>query len=196
MSDTLYEYYNVNDNSTYGIWGNNWQAQTFTIGTVGANESHNITSVKLKMYREGNPGILTVGIRAVDGAGKPTGADLTSGTINANAFTLVPPGLWYEITLTPYLLLASTKYAIVCRISGGDADNEVRWRTDVGAAVYLGGQACSSVDAGVNWSTSTEDNMFEEYGKVGLPMGLVLNPAPKGGIGRPAMLTGGASFGG
>lgn len=40
--------------------------------------------------------------------------------------------------------------------------------------------------------------IFDAYGDIAVakPLGLGLKPAPKGGVGRPALLTGGASFGG
>ena len=66
----------------------NWRAQTFTVGASG----HTITSVKLWLYRAGSPGTITVGIRAVDANGHPTGPDLTSGTTNGNTLTTDPFG--------------------------------------------------------------------------------------------------------
>jgi len=158
---SLYEYYNTGDDSQEWIYGDVWFAQTFTVGAV----AHTVTSVKLKMFREGNPGTLTVGIRATDGDGKPTGADLTSGTTNANNFTTDPVGAWYEITLAEYTLAANTKYAIVCRAPSGDASNDVGWRVDLSSPTYEEGWALYSGNSGVSWTSYyTEDLMFEVWG--------------------------------
>jgi hypothetical protein len=64
----LYEYYNTNPNgggpAIYGVY---WSAETFTVGADG----HTVEYVKLKMYRAGSPGTVTVSIRAVDASDKP-----------------------------------------------------------------------------------------------------------------------------
>ena len=168
MSDTLYERYNTgHDNYDY-IYGAKWRAQTFTVGNTGANENHNITSVKLLLYRVESPGTVTVGIRAVDDDGKPTGSDLTSGTTNGNTLPTGSPYEWREITLTSYTLQASTKYAIVFRVPNGDSSNSCVWRRDASSPTYTGGSKCYSLNSGSTWTTDTfNDFMFEEYGTTG-----------------------------
>ncbi|MBA7589542.1 hypothetical protein ES708_31627 [subsurface metagenome] len=90
----LFEYYITGDDFGYGVYGPNWEAQTFT-----PSVAHKITSVKLKLYRRGSPGTLTVAIKAVDVSHHPTGADLCSGTTNGNTLTEDMAGEWREITL-------------------------------------------------------------------------------------------------
>jgi hypothetical protein len=158
---TRYEYYNTNDddqNSPYGVW---WFAQTFTPTTA-----HKVTSVKLLLCRYGSPGTITVGIRATDGAGKPTGNDLCSGTINGNTLSEYPTNTWYEITLgAGYDLVASTKYAIVVRAPSGNSSNQLFWRCDVSSPTYAGGSYAGSGDSGSTWTLDTgTDFMFEEWG--------------------------------
>lgn len=163
-TSTKYEYYNTGDSGSEGVWGVHWKAQIFTVGATG----HTVTSVKLKMFRIGSPGTLTVSIRATTD-GKPSGNNLTSGTINGNTFTDSSQGLWYEITLTEYTLSANTQYAIVVRALTGDVNNYVAWRDDGG---YANGDYCYSDDSGGSWTSSAfHDFMFEVWGN---PAGVAL----------------------
>lgn len=164
-----YEYYTIGAD-TYGeIFASRWQAQTFTPST-----NHRITSVKLKLGRAvkptGIPGTVTVGIRATDVDGHPTGEDLCSGTIDGNTLVWGEDGEeWYEITLGDgYDLSADTKYAIVVRAPDGDASNYVSWAAKC-AGGYANGNAENSGDDGTTWSAGitgcpNADFMFEEWG--------------------------------
>ena len=152
----LWEYYNTDDNTAQNMGSNYWQAQTFT---TDVNSNHTIASVKLKLYRSGSPGTITVSIRATTG-GHPSGLDLTSGTIDGNSLTTSTLGLWYEIKLTPYSLTKNTKYAIVAR----SPNNYFMWRDDSTTPLYAGGNLEYSSDSGVSWTTYTAyDFMFEVW---------------------------------
>jgi hypothetical protein len=120
--------------------------------------------VKLKLYRSGSPGTVTVSIRATS-ASKPTGSDLTSGTINGNTLTTDTAGAWYEIALTLYRLLANTKYAIVVRAESGTSGNALFWRCDGTSPTYSGGAVCYSSNSGVTWGNedANADMMFEVW---------------------------------
>ena len=159
----LYEYYNTGDDVAAGGYLNHWRAQTFT-----PQVAHKIASVKLKLYRTGSPGTVTVGIRATDVDGHPTGADLCSGTTNGNTLTTDTAGEWRGITLgAGYNLSASTKYAIVVRATSGDIDNRFYWRADNSSPSYSGGNHEYSSNSGSSWDTvTTADCMFEEWGAV------------------------------
>lgn len=163
---TKYENYITGGDTPSLIYGSTWQAQSFT-----PSISHTITSVKLLLYKAGTIGTLTVGIRATDGDGKPTGADLASGTSDGSTLTTDTAGEWREITLTvPYALTAGIKYAIVIRLSGGNESNRAHWIRDDTAATYAGGEHLASTDTGVTWSISgsgVADKMFEEWGMAG-----------------------------
>lgn len=162
MAPQRYEYYiPVAGATSQTFYGRKWKAQTFT-----PSVSHRITSVKLLIARRGSPGILTVSIKATDGYGEPTGADLCSGTLNVNSITTNENGAWYEITLgAGYILNASTKYAIVVRVSSQDSRNNLYWIADVTEATYPGGRFYISGDYGVSWSGYTAyDWVFEEWG--------------------------------
>jgi hypothetical protein len=150
----LYEYCNTGDTKNCLVYAQYWKAETFTVGAA-----HAIVSVKLKLTKTGSPsGTITCGIRATNGT-IPTGAHLTSGTISATSVT----SGWYEISLTQYNLSASTKYAIVLSLSGGDSGNLINWRAD--GNLYANGAMCYSTNSGSSWAEdSSTDNMFEVYG--------------------------------
>jgi hypothetical protein len=117
------------------------------------------------LYKAGNPSTLTVSIKAVDGDGKPTGADLTSGTTNGNTLPTGSPYEWRAITLTQYWLEPETKYAIVCRALEASSPNEINWRSDSSSPSYTGGSFVYSQDAGSTWTVVTgTDCMFEVWG--------------------------------
>jgi len=159
VGSSIYECYNTGDNSYSWLYGSYWCAQTFT-----PSADHTITSVKLKLFRNGSPGIVTVSIRATSG-GQPTGPDLCSGTTNGNTLPTGSPYEWREITLGGgYWLSAGTQYAIVVRATGGDASNYVCWRAD-STPTYGGGMLLLSSNSGSSWtSAASYDLMFEEWG--------------------------------
>ena len=162
-----FEYYNTGDNNAEIINDRYWFAQTFT-----PTEGHRVISVKLKLFRLGNPGTVTVGIRTTDVNGHPTDADLCSGTINGNTLTTHTLGAWYEITLgIGYALNADTKYAIVVRVPNGDNDNRISWRSEDNSPTYAGGCGEYSLNSGSSWTSfATVDCMFEEWGEKQAPL--------------------------
>ena len=158
---TLYEHYNTGDDTiSSGPCGVVWYAQTFT-----TESPHAVTSVKLKLRRVGLPGTVTVSIRATDGVGHPTGTDLTSGTTDGDTLPLASPYEWREITLPPYSLTSSTKYAIVLRAPAGDTANYLGCCFDNAPGGYAGGNSEISSNSGSTWTTGDNDFMFEVYGE-------------------------------
>lgn len=164
---TLFEYLNTGGDDYEDISGASpqsdaiWAGQTFT-----PSIAHTITEVKLLAWRELSPGTLTVRIRATDGSGLPTGADLASGTYNANTLTTNPAGEWITITLSAgYALSAGVKYAIVVTVTGTGLNN-FNWIADSSSPTYSGGNTVfSDADAGTTWTANTgRDFMFEEWG--------------------------------
>jgi len=165
MAD-LQDYYNTGDNGHQAIYGAIWLAQTFT--PTGA---YDITSVKLKFaFGAGGSGkVVTLGIRATDGSGLPTGADLTSATAAADTIAAINND-WYEFTLSvPYSLSSGTKYAIVLRNPDGVYPTHIiNWRSDSTSPTYAGGAFISSVNSGSSWTENTAlDFMFETWGTAG-----------------------------
>jgi hypothetical protein len=157
-ASTRYEYLNTGDTGASSLYTTNWRGQTFT-----PSAGHTVTSVKLLIYRTGNPGTFTVSIRGT-AAGVPSGADLCSGTTDGDALSLDGAGEWKEITFgsgTP--LTAGTMYAIVARSAGADSSNSVCWRLDSTSPTYDGTVVTSS-NSGSSWSiASGSDYMFEEW---------------------------------
>jgi hypothetical protein len=156
----IYEYYNTGDDNQVYLFGSYWVAQTFT-----PSVAHAITSVKLKLFRSGAPGTVTVSIRATSG-GQPTGSDLCSGTTSGGTLTSSAPGEWREITLgSGYGLSAGTQYAIVVRAAGVDFSNCAWWRVDGSSPTYGGGMYLLSTNSGSSWTSGASyDLMFEEWG--------------------------------
>ena len=157
---TLYENYITGDDTGYIIALVVWEAQTFT-----PSVNHIISSVKLKLYRVGSPGTLTVSIRATT-SDLPSGADLCVGAVGVDAVTLDTAGEWVEITFTAgALLVASTKYAIVTRILTHTPGNYLAWLADSSSPTYTDGVCCDCPDSGVTWAKVVgSDFMFEEWG--------------------------------
>jgi len=156
---SLQEHYNTGDEGSDRAYSTYWIAQTFTV-----DARHTVTSVKLKLYKKGNPGTVTVSIRATDGT-HPTGSDLTVGTTDGNTLPTASPYEWRQITLTSYALSANTKYAIVVRAPGGDGSTTwVRWVYDYYDSLYAGGNYEWSQESGDYWSSAGYDFMFEVWG--------------------------------
>lgn len=156
----IYEYYNTNDDTGNGLFGDNWYGQTFTV-----NNSHTIDAVRLRLYQAGTAGYLYVGIRECGDGGLPEGVDLTSGVYDGELLITDTGGSFREISLTEYTLKADTLYAIVCYSTGADTSNCVKWRSDNSAPTYDDGYFLSSTDDGITWVGDTDkDFMFEVYG--------------------------------
>ncbi len=158
---TLFEYYNINDDSAITMYGVSWYAQTFT-----PLISHKIKSVKLLLYRVASPGTITVSIKATSG-GHPIGSDLCVGTTNGDTLPTGLPYEWREIGfgISPSLV-ANEKYAIVVRALEGDGSNTLAWCRDATDPTYDRGNYERSPDSGDTWFTSLiRDFMFEDWGK-------------------------------
>lgn len=152
----IYERYQSGDDASLGIYGANWEAQTFT-PTI----AHSINRVQLKVRRAGSPGTVTLGIRATT-ANIPNGADLTNGTFDANGLP-TDKDIWVIVSFASSALAAGTRYAIAVRAQGGDADNYLAWRADVTSPTYANGARCYSADGGASWTEdTTRDFIFEQ----------------------------------
>jgi|GEM_PF-1973300 len=156
---TVDQSYTTGDDSQENISPTYWEAQTFTTGL-----EQRVRGVWIKVYRSTSqyPGTITVGIRAVDGSGHPTGADLCLGTYNGNSISHFISGdtaNWIYIPFTTGVILATgTKYAIVVR-AGAEG---IYWRNDSSSPGYASGNREYSTNAGANWTTNTSrDFMFQ-----------------------------------
>ena len=162
---TKYENFTAGDDAQYAFRSAIYAAQTFTPST-----SHTVTSVKLELayFVASFPDEITISIRAT-AAGKTTGSDLCSGTMDGGDLTVTPT--WYEIMLGGgYHLDASSQYAIVAKCPDAGAAGVPVWRKKSGGG-YTDGTAVYSADSGVTWDAPhADDHMFEEWGGSGAPV--------------------------
>jgi len=158
---SVFSYFMTDDDSSSGVTGNDWRAQTFTIGSPGTNSTFNVSFVALKGSSSVN-GNLVVGIKRVDGTGQPTGNDVANGTFDTSALTGTQ---WFNVSVTPqYNLSQGAKYALVIR--HGDS-GDFAWREDT-ANGYASGSRWESANAGSTWTeTATRDLMFAVYDESG-----------------------------
>lgn len=161
---TRYEYY-LDTNFGQRVYQQYWKAQSFTPSTT-----HTIALVKLKGYKTGNPGTLTISIQKTTGSpAVPDGTDLSIGTFNANVLTTDGSGEWFEVPMSATILEAGTQYAWAARALDGDTGNRVYLRLKlfpIGA--YPGGVQMASTNSGASWfwgePDGLEDFAFEEWG--------------------------------
>lgn len=129
----LYESYNPTTDAVSTIYPPYKGGQTFT-----TTSEHNIASVKLKLYKSGNPGTITIDIYGTN-AGLPTGSSLASGTLETTGITTDSGGALYEIILTTNPTLSNaTKYAIVLSMASGDASNYIKILRITAGVYYTG----------------------------------------------------------
>lgn len=137
-----------------------YQTQQRFIGFV-ALRGFKLTSVKLKMYREGNPGIVTMKLWGCSGDSSTMGTSIptpeitthiATGTTDGDTLTNISPGEIREITLaTPVDIIPGMLYAIhLTTVGGGAAQNiHLRYKSNTYNTKCFGGG--SSAD-GLNWS--------------------------------------------
>jgi len=125
----LYEYFVGNTYVGEKVYGNRYVGQSFTIGTVGTNVNHELSSITIKAYRVGDPGTINLIVKAVDGLFHPTGAVLAAGNFEGEALTTDTDGEDVEVTLTPITtLVAATQYAFYLTATDGDETNYIALR--------------------------------------------------------------------
>lgn len=166
----LKEYFNETPNAAVTmVSSSRWCAQSWT-----TTSSYDIASVKVRLYRSGTPGTVTVSIRAASGDA-PTGGDLASGTTDGDTLTTDTAGEWREVTFgSSYTLSSGIKYTIVVRAEAGI----LGWTGRDGAPLYADGDNSFSFNSGENWSShaGVEDHNFETYS--GAPPEKPINPTP------------------
>jgi len=165
----------------HDVQGDAYVGQSFKIGHTGTNAAHYLTSITIKAYREGIPGTITCGVYACDGVGKPTGAQLTTGSFDADTITESTDGENISIPLSPVELAAATQYCFYL-VSAKSTPNILQVKsTDnanagakapapsqtgpYAAGAVTTGSMLTSEDAAVSWTTTvTETIYFIEYG--------------------------------
>ena len=130
----LYEYHTASG-GTYSVYGTRRYGQQLTVGAVGTNENNTITFLKLRGYRVGSPGAVSVDVYAVDASGFPTGAVLSTGGFNGNAINTTNSDI--TVDMSSYQLAASTQYAFVISAASGDAANYIGLQGNAPAGCFL-----------------------------------------------------------
>lgn len=153
---TYPDYYTTTPNNTPSIFGVNYAGQSFT-----ASASYDIVGVILNLGRVGAVShTLSVSLYAEDGAGKPTGEVLASGSIDGSTIDTASFAD-YIIPMTQYSLSSGSKYVIVFSYVGGDVSNKINYGVRTSGA-YAGGAKITSSNSGATWTVgATEDLYFK-----------------------------------
>lgn len=132
-----------------------WLAQTFT-PVVNCE----ISSVVLKLYRIGDPGSITVSIRATDLiTGKPIGPDLRVKILDGDSITTDTDGEEIEFLFdSSYSLTAGTKYVIILKHPVAQIPAYINWKSKKENSGYPG-DTFFSWDAGATWR---DDFLYED----------------------------------
>lgn len=158
---------NGNDPGDYANSINVESAQTFTIGTVGSNQSFILTSVSLFARATTVNNNLTLTIRETNSTGYPVGNNLTS----LNKLYNQTNATWIAFNFTSNITLTrGTKYAIHLTFLDG---NPANWQNNTNG--YGGGNVFYSQDNGTTWlNQSNLDWIFRVYGNLGANISIIL----------------------
>lgn len=150
---------------------NTWGFQTFT-----PLEDYPIGKIGIYCELNDTPNLVTAGIRATDGVGKPTGPDLTFGTRDASSMPPAASPDWWYIDIAEYQLLEGVKYALVVRAPNASKTSSFNWWGTSADSKYPRGQHGYSTTGGSTWVLTEYDFNFEvwsaeqegEYSKGGI----------------------------
>lgn len=189
--EKVYEYYDASIFNWSGvIYPSNESAQTFMVGTVGDNERHLCTAVRLLLSKVGTGKTIYVGIYETDESGTPIKDSehavwfgMYDGDIPTHPdkeYIIIDS---YPVGLSE-ILEADTQYAIVVWYPFGNADNKLWWWGDaLGADSYTGGKRWYSTDGGSSWDHYDEEGTFLDldFHICGIP--LIIGSATGSGVG-------------
>jgi hypothetical protein len=192
VANQLCEYYNTGDDNQNQLYYSSCRlAQTFTVG----DSEHTLTSIRLKLWRQGDIGSPEFRITNTDAEGKPS-SFLRSVQLSLD-ITTDQSGAWYTIPITEIKLSANVKYAIVIIDTACSGSNYLCWRVDASSPTYGGGSYAVSADGGSTWTLNTNyDCMFEVYGTI-LPISISTRVAAQvlaGTFGLVALMLAAAVF--
>jgi len=139
-----------------GIYGAEWRTQSFT---ASSGTDYIITHVILRLCKSASsPNTLKVHIRETD-----NGADISTGTIDANTFSTYPNFNWYTITLSSAVIQEGHTYWIVLDAHSSSGTDSVYWRGDMnGDGAYSGGHPESSTNSGSTWTDILNNDLYFE----------------------------------
>lgn len=153
------DYYLTAPDANQSVFADRRCAQTFLV-----TENHALVGVRLKMYRTGLPGTVTVRVWSVSGD-LPLEPTSYYGMINGNLLEETPignKGPWEEILFSSVLNVSiGQRFAIVVESQGADVYNMLAVAFHI-TGTYSGGRSCVSTDAGVSWTgQSNYDLVFQ-----------------------------------
>ena len=158
-------YTSGNDNFQWaGNGNNNLYAQTFRTGGVGEKGNYVVNKLSALVWREGDPGTITLSIRNLNASGgAPEGNDLTNGTFIGSSLTTNNAGEWVNVTMdNNFTLIENSEYAVVLTANGS---GKVWWNLDSSSPSLPYGNGYDCDDGGATWVTNyTVDMMFRIYG--------------------------------
>ena len=130
-----------------------------------ASGSYQLSQIKIQLWTvdaSGEVDNVIVDLKAVDGADKPTGAALSTGSVLRSTLTESTPGTMITFTMSAYNLVSGTKYAIVPRSPDTAWGWQVLWAYGTTPAYTEKGWGSS--DGGSTWSENVgEYFLFEGY---------------------------------
>lgn len=159
-----YEYYTTGIDNQIWVQGGESFAQTFTVGTVGNNESFYLTNITLQLYKHDSPGNINLSIFETNSTGHPSLPVLTSLIFNGADLTTSAANYTFNFTTTP-LLEAGKTYAIVL-LGVTNWTNAVGWKIDATSPTYSGGLMYLSENGGTTWANQAYDAFFITYGRL------------------------------
>lgn len=142
------------NNDALAVYG-----QQFTIGTNTINEELLLREADWRIYRMGSPYDVICNLKNVDGDGAPSGAVLSTGSIDGNTLATSDTGNFTAFNMSEYAMQPSTSYAITLQPGSNDVDNGII----VSATLYdeyAGGKDWYSDDGGSTWTSGAEDYVF------------------------------------
>lgn len=172
----LYE--NHNGSGNFFVTKGKAIAQSFTIGTTGANVEISVNGISVELKRVGTVGTYQVEIRGVLSAEEPNSTVYYYGTIEGSSIGTVGKE-WYNISMsntTIYKLQPSTQYFLTIYVpSNDDVDDYLEWETNMSG--YAGGKSVQGNGNGTGlWtqlSTGNFDTSFQIWGNA--RVGITLN---------------------
>ena len=134
---------------------NDWLGQSFTVGYSFFKADYQTCKVRLRGYRVGDPGTITVNLKAADGDGKPTGDVLATGTFDASTLTDDTGGETFNVQFSSSAtVLNGVQYAYEIYTDSADVNNNLVLQTsafdDYGTGTEYG-TALTSTNAGGTW---------------------------------------------
>jgi len=188
---TLYEYFVGTTNDTNTVIATDTWFQTFTIGTVGANESFVVSNVSIKGYYANSGGDydMWVSIFATNSSNDPTGNPLViSYPQDITPYGTNAAGTWVNVSIpTTLTLTKGGVYAIYVNTTANGVDT-FHWKVNTsnpyaGGFVYRGSGCSDGIEPGcISSYSTTSDYAFMVYGGDGVITVTLTTPADNSNI--------------